>query len=38
MGFLGNNLAMLTLLKIKMKEYYSNAYLKISSVLADNDC
>lgn len=38
MGFLGNNLGMLNLLKIKTKEYYTNAYLKISSVLADNDC
>lgn len=38
MGFLGNNLGMLTVLKIKTKEYYTNAYLKIYSVLADNDC
>lgn len=38
MGFPGNNLGMLTLFKIKTKGYYSNTYLKISSVLADNNC
>lgn len=38
MSFLGNNLGTLTLLKIKTKEYYSNTYLKISTVLTDNDC
>lgn len=37
MGFLGNNLGTLTLLKIKTKEYHSNNCLKVSSMLADND-
>lgn len=29
MGFLGNNLGMLTVLKIKTKEYYTDAYLPV---------